>query len=227
MSQLGMGLMLAGRAAIAVSTMPEDIVEYYLTSSEDSSIAVGFSHIMELEMKAEGKVIATPIEQGSFASYNKVAEPTEIRALLAVEGSNADLQSVVERMFELKESTTLVNFVTPIREYQKYTLGNFSYQQAAEKGTNVLYVEFNLFEIKEVEPQYTDAKAAKPISAKKAKKPANTSTKDMGKQQPKPKSTFRLGEEKLAENKAAAATPYKQKVKELDNFAELMGQGKA
>ena len=184
MSQFAASAVLAGRAAIAVGIQPNDSPEYYLTEAESSAIAVEFSRVMDLEMTAEGKVVSTPIEQGSFASYNKVASPTGIRATLAVEGELGDLQSVVERLFELIDGTELVNFVTPVREFQKYTLEKFSYQQAAEKGVNVLYVEINLSEIKEVEPQYTDTKAP-PISQKGAKNPANASTIDKGRQQTK------------------------------------------
>lgn len=192
MSQLALNGVLAGRAAIAIGIQPDDSPQYYLTEAESSSIAVEFSRIMDLEMSAEGKVISTPIEQGSFASYNKVASPTTIRATLAVEGELSDLQTVVDKLFELKDGTELVNFVTPVREYQKYTLEKFSYQQAAEKGTNVLYVEINLSEIKEVEPQYSDAQAPSPITTKGAKNPANTSTIDAGKKQAqKPKSGAR------------------------------------
>ncbi len=183
MSQFAMGMMLAGRAAIAVGIQPIDAPEYYLTYKESGSIAVEFSRIMDLEMTAEGKVVAAPVEKGSFASYNKVASPTAIRATLGVEGELGDLQTVVDTLFELKDGTELVNFVTPVREYQGYTVEKFSYQQAAEKGVNVLYVEINLAEIREVEPQYTDAKTPA-ITQKGAKNPANTSTQDNGKGQP-------------------------------------------
>lgn len=183
MSQVATGLMLAGRAAIAVGIQPDDTPQYYLTDSESGSVAVQFSRVMELEMTAEGRVISTPIEQGSFASYNKVESPANIRATLAVEGELANLQSVVDTLFELKKNTTKVNFVTPIREYDDFTVEKLSYQQAAEKGVNVLYVDINLVEIKEVEAQYTDTQAPKPITQKAAKNPADTSTKDTGKQQ--------------------------------------------
>ena len=189
-SQFAASAVLAGRSAIAVGIQPNDSPEYYLTEAESSAIAVEFSRVMDLEMTAEGKVVSTPIEQGSFASYNKVASPTGIRATLAVEGELGDLQSVVDRLFELKDGTELVNFVTPVREFQKYTLEKFSYQQAAEKGVNVLYVEINLSEIKEVEPQYTDAKAPAPITPKGAKNPANASTVDKGKQQVRESKAF-------------------------------------
>ena len=176
--------MLAGRAAIAVGIQPQDTPEFFLTYAEDSSVAVEFSRVMDLEMTAEGKVVSTPIERGSFASYNKIESPTAIRTTLAVEGELADLQTVVDTLFELKTDTTQLNFVTPIREYQGFTLEKFSFQQAAEKGVNVLYVELNLVEVKEVEPQYTDTQAPAPITQKGAKNPADTSTQDKGKMQP-------------------------------------------
>lgn len=182
MSQLATGVMLAGRAALALNIQPQDTPEYFLTY-DDSSVAVEFSRVMDLEMTAEGKVISTPIEQGSFASYNKVENPTAIRTTLAVEGELYNLQSVVDTLFELKTNTEKLNFVTPIREYQNFTLEKFSFQQAAEKGVNVLYVELNLIEIKEVEPQYTDTQAPAPITQKGAKNPADVSTQEKGKMQ--------------------------------------------
>ena len=182
MSQLATSAILAGRAAISVAFQPDDTPQYFLTYSENSTIAVEFSRVMDLELSSESKVVAAPIEKGSFASYNKVASPNGIRATLAVEGENYQLHNVVEKLFELRDGTELVNFVTPIQEYQRYTLEKFSFQQAAEKGVNVLYVEINLAEIKEVEPQYTDTKAPA-IKQKSAKNPANASTVDKGKQQ--------------------------------------------
>ena len=188
MSQLATGIMLGGRAGIALATMPSDEPEYYLT--KDNAVAISFSRVMDLELTAEGKVLSIPIEQSSFAAYNKVASPTTIRATLAVEGEKSSLQSVVDTLFELKEGTDLLNFVTPIKEFENYTLEKFSYQQAAEKGINVLYVEIHISEVKEVEAQYTDAQA--PITPKAAKKAGNASTVDKGKQQTQEKTTSKL-----------------------------------
>ena len=58
------------------------------------------------------------------------------------------------------------------------------YKLCEEKGVNVVYVELNLVEVKEVEPQYTDTQAPAPITQKGAKNPADTSTQDKGKMQP-------------------------------------------
>lgn len=180
MSQIVSGI----SAGITLATMPDDEMQYFLTY-EDASVAVGFSRVMKLEMTAEGKVVSTPIEQGSFASYNKVESPVTISSQLAVEGEMSDLQSVVDTLFELKTNTETLNFVTPVREYEGFTLEKFSYQQAVENGINLLYVDITLMEIKEVEPQYTDTQAPAPITTKGAKNPANVSTQDKGKQQVK------------------------------------------
>lgn len=182
MSQIAMAGMLGARTGIALATMPGDEMQYYLTY-DDASVAVEFSRVMKLEMRAEGKVVSTPIEQGSFASYNKVESPVTITAQLAVEGEMGDLQSVVDTLFDLKKNTEKLSFVTPVREYDGFTLEKFSYEQATENGINLLYVDISLVEIKEVEPQYTDTQAPAPITAKGAKNPANASTQDKGKAQ--------------------------------------------
>lgn len=184
MSQLALSGILAGRAAIAIGIQTQDEPEYFLTYAEGGDVAVEFSRVMQLEMTAEGKVVSTPIEKGSFATYNKLESPTTISAELAVEGDLSNLQSVIDTLFELKTNTEKLSFVTPVREYNEFTLEKFSYQQAAEKGVNVLYVNINLVEVKEVEPQYTDTKAP-PITKKSAKNASNVSTQDKGKVQAK------------------------------------------
>ena len=182
MSQLATAGILGARAGIAAASMDEDRMQYFL-SYDDGSMAISFSWAMKFGMSAEGKVVSTPIEQGSFASYNKVENPVTITAQLAVEGEMGDLQSVVDTLFDLKKNTEKLSFITPVREYEGYTLEKFSYEQAVENGTNVLYVDLNLVEIREVEPQYTDTQA--PVTAKGAKNPANASTQNKGKTQAK------------------------------------------
>lgn len=167
---------------------------YYIVPQNGSGSLIGFSRVMSLEVVADGKVVATPIAQNSFASYNKVMEPGNIKATLALEGEDAQLQSAIDTLMELRDSTDLVDFITPFGGYFGNTLEKFSYQQAAENGTNVLYVDVSLVEIREVEAQYTDAKAPKPITPKQAKKPGNASPQQRGNQQPKAKDPTLLKE---------------------------------
>lgn len=180
MSQIALSGVLAGRAAIAVATQPSPLIEYYLTYAEDSSVAVSISRVMALELTAEGKVVSAPVEQGSFAAYNKLQTPITIHATLGISGEYTVLQEAVDTLLELKEGTKLVNFVTPIYEYKNFTVEKLTYQQSADKGMKVLYVDVSLVEIKEVEQQYTDTA---PITQKGAKKAADVSAKDVGKQQ--------------------------------------------
>lgn len=157
-------------------------VDGYMLDLAEGGTAISFDGVMDLELTAEGQVVSTPIERGSFASYNKVESPTAIRATLGIVGTPAELQTAVTTLFELKKNTTLLNFITPVQEYRNFTLEKFSFQQAAEKGLNLLYIEIHLVEVREVEPQYTDTKVA-PITSKGAKNPANVSTVDKGKMQ--------------------------------------------
>ena len=51
--------------------------------------------IFELQIRCGGTVVSSPIEAGSFISYNKTNEPMEINATLAFSGSDSFLQSVL------------------------------------------------------------------------------------------------------------------------------------
>lgn len=122
--------------------------------------------IFDLSVRSGGSVVDSPIEQGSFFSYNKTTEPLEITVTLSFEGSDTLLQSVLSNLKTLKESVTMFSIITPTFEYENMTLQNYDYSFNREQGLGVLYVNAVFKEIKEVIVQYTQQQTvvASPIS---------------------------------------------------------------
>ena len=166
--------------------------EFSLVDSETSLSAFDFDSLIQFEVKAEGYVVSAPIEQGSFASYNKVDSPNYIEVQLARQGTDDVLQSALKTLDSLQTTANKVNFVTPVAEYQNYTLESYDFSMTNRNGLGVLYIRLHLIEVREVTPQYTNAGGdgkSKPISTKDAKNPANASTTDRGKTQAKTPTT--------------------------------------
>lgn len=134
------------------------------------------AHIFDLSIKCGGSVVSSPIEQGSFFSYNKTTEPMEINATLSFSGTNTALQSVLNKLYSLKNSVTIFSIRTPYYEYENMNLQNYNYSLQREDGLGVLYVKATFIEIREVQVAYTETT----ITEQQAKDPSATSTVEGG-----------------------------------------------
>lgn len=110
--------------------------------------------VMDFHFSRNGKTVSAPIELGSYNAYNKTKEPLKIDAMLAFEGSNTFLQSVLNRLLNLQESTVTFSINTPMWEYQHMTLESYDCLQRNEDGNGVLYVSAVFAEIPEVSLTY-------------------------------------------------------------------------
>ena len=152
----------------------------YQINDARGAAALEFSGVVSLDFVSDGRVVSVPIEQGSFASYNKTQSPGTIRAVLAVMGEDDRLLYALQKLDTLKAGTDKVSFVTPAREFQNYTVESYSYSQTVDRGMGILFIDVRFSEIREVTPVYIDKNA---ITLKGAKNPADVSGQDRGKQQ--------------------------------------------
>lgn len=132
--------------------------------------------MFDMQVRSGGTVVSSPIEQGSFISYNKITEPLEITATLAFSGSDAFLQSALDSLNTLKQSVTTFSIQTPAYEYENMTLQNFDYAWRREDGRGVLYVSAMFIEIREVQIAYTDTT----ITEADSKDPSAVSNQNTG-----------------------------------------------
>lgn len=129
-----------------------------------------------VEYRSEQRVADYPIEQGGFSSYNKVAEPFDLRLVLVcgggdltqqllgstLESVDAYIDSLTGASFtqpmtrsqfilaceSLQSSLQLVDVITPDRTYEQLNCVHFSYSKSREKGAGVVYGELWFREIR-------------------------------------------------------------------------------
>lgn len=134
------------------------------------------ANFFDMSIRCGGQVVSSPIEEGSFFSYNKTTEPIEINATISFSGTNTFLQSVLDRLNNLKNAVTTFSIKTPICEYQNMNLQNYDYDFRREDGLGVLYIKATFVEIREVQLQYTDTT----IAPQQTKDVSASSTEDGG-----------------------------------------------
>lgn len=137
--------------------------------TEDGADVLAFDAMLSVDISAENQVAYEPVENGSFASYNKAASPTQLRVTLARSGTSYDQQAMLDTLERLCGGTDLVTLVTPAQEYAGYNLESYTYSRKSDNGAQLLVVELSLVEIRQVETQATTTVTAlKPAQVKNA-----------------------------------------------------------
>jgi hypothetical protein len=110
-----------------------------------------------IDYSKETRVSDFPVEQGSFASYNKVELPANPLVSLCLTGSENDRRSFLDAIDQATKSTDLYSVVTPEVTYVDYAIERYNYQRRANRGATLLIVELSLKEIRQVSSLFTMA----------------------------------------------------------------------
>ena len=140
--------------------------------------AVTFTSFIDIDLRAEGQALTYPVENGGFASYNKVESPLDIRLTLGLQGTEADFASALERIGKYKRDAVVLAVVTPAAMYRSMTLEAFSYKRAKGNGAGLLATELTLVEVRQVASRATTTAITQP------KNPTSAGKVDTGKTQP-------------------------------------------
>jgi hypothetical protein len=158
----------------------------WMVLASDGSRVIVPDTVPKFEFRGDYRVSNYPVEQGAFASYNKVAEPFELRMTMVCGGLNfvqsaaaslgltlgqqymqkGDFLSTLDYMLS---STDLFTVVTPDMTYQSLTLDHYDYRREASGGATLLTVEAWFKQVRvTASASYSNPKspsAASPINA--------------------------------------------------------------
>ena len=174
------------------------------TIIKDGKALIEFTSMLSMAVNSESSLPEEPLENGSFATYNRVVYSDRLEVRLGIEGDEAELPRAQDILKELKAGTDVFSLVTPDYEHQNLTLEGYDYTRDTSAGHGLLVVDLKLKEIREVETtttvvavavtpsaQTTDAgksagesrAAEKPLSEKNCKDGSAVSKKQTGKTQ--------------------------------------------
>lgn len=140
--------------------LPQRAAALWTLNTASGVPAVAFTSFLGFELRSESRVVSSPVEEGSFAAYNKVETPPEVTVSLGIQGDDAELQSALDTLHALQAGTELLSLVTPAAEYRNLNLKGFNYRQRREDGLGALWVELSLVSVKQVAAAYADGKPA-------------------------------------------------------------------
>jgi hypothetical protein len=119
-----------------------------------------FDYDTFVSTKIDGKMKVSDfaVEQGAFATYNKVTHPNSIKIQLAVTDSPDRRHAFLTALDSVMKSTRLMNVVTQDATYLSMTLAEYSYSRTQASGWGKVVADLTLIEVRQVQAQYTSVK---------------------------------------------------------------------
>jgi len=129
--------------------------------SADGKTAIKPDSVISFEYRGESKISTYPVENGSFASYNKVRMPADARLTMTCGGNvSSVLGSIISgstdktkeyflsKLEEMKNSTDSFSIVTPDAEYKNMNLVGYDYSRRSTNGVTLLTVDASFMEVR-------------------------------------------------------------------------------
>ena len=124
--------------------------ELWSLISEKGGDAITFSSMLTFSINAGGSALTTPIEEGSFATYNKTQTPLDLSLQLAIGGDAYTQQAALGRLAEMRDGLEKVALSTPYEYYDSLTVDSFSHRREQGLANHALLVDLHLVEVREV-----------------------------------------------------------------------------
>lgn len=133
-------------------------------------------NVTAIKHQNTSKVSDAPVEQGSFASYNKVGDPYTVTVQMSKGSGGVFARGAFLALLEaLAKNNDLFMVITPEAVYPNCAITGYDYAREAGDGARLLKVNIHLAEVRQVEVKYT-----------KTKSDGAQAQADGGKVQPKP-----------------------------------------
>lgn len=140
--------------------------------TQDGTRAIIADSVIGVDLRRDWRIPTHPVEQGGFASYNKVATPFDVRVILSAADSDTNRTALLAQVDAACVSLDLFMVITPEFVYPSANLVSYSYRRTADRGVRLLVVEVGIEEVRITAPtQFTQGQ----IPADAAKDPAAAS----------------------------------------------------
>lgn len=178
---------IATQALNVAGTLYRAISGHWDIFDADGKRLLEFDTFFSIDAMSDAQVTQAPVENGSFASYNKQIAPTRSTVVLGYTGSSLVRSAIIKKCEALIAGTDLVSIVTPDRTLLDMSLVGMDYSYRAEHGMDRLVVALVFEEVRQVAAEYTTTSAttggsSASLSTAQVKNAADASTRDVGKQ---------------------------------------------
>lgn len=118
--------------------------------------------VVELGVNGSAEVSSYKIETGSFASYNKVRNPTAILLRVTKEGQAITRSSIVNWLELNVASASMFDVVMPEKRYANYTVVDYRILRNSSSGAGLIVADIAVQEVREAVATYSNSNIEDP-----------------------------------------------------------------
>lgn len=107
------------------------------------------------EYQRENRISDFPVEEGGFATYNKVQLPASVVLTISLEGSVGARAAFLAAIEDACNSTDTFDVFTPEAVYHNQNLVRYTYSRKPQRGLTLLILEVYLEEVRQVTASLT------------------------------------------------------------------------
>lgn len=126
-----------------------DIAQQWGLYDQSGLPAVIADNVQSLEVALEAQISDFPVENGGFASYNKVIRPFDVRLAMTKGGSVEDRQAFVQQVQDAWQSLELFNVVTPEVVYLDVNVVGVRRLVESDRGVGLMMLDVSLRKVRQ------------------------------------------------------------------------------
>ena len=126
-----------------------DIAQQWGLYDQSGLPAVIADNVQSLEVALEAQISDFPVENGGFASYNKVIRPFDVRIAMTKGGSVEERQAFVQQVQDAWQSLDLFNVVTPEVVYLDVNVVGVRRLVESDRGVGLMMLDVSLRKVRQ------------------------------------------------------------------------------
>lgn len=117
-------------------------------------------NVVSVKYDNKAQVVNSPIEKGSFTSYNKVSDPFKLTVMVTkASGGVVERSAFLGLLDGFANSTDLFMIITPEAVYPNCSIVGYDYAREAGDGARMIKANIHFEEIREVVVEYKKTKS--------------------------------------------------------------------
>ena len=143
---------IAGVQNIVANTWPNYFGAWTILDHDTQLEICSFDSFYDFGYNKKTNVVQYPIENGSFATYNKQNNPAAFSVSLVKSGLNFPFQKrdFIKKLNEYTEQAKYVDIITPSGTYLYCTLSDLSFKNEPDEGSDIILARLTVSEVRHV-----------------------------------------------------------------------------
>jgi hypothetical protein len=128
------------------------------------SPAITVDSVISVDYANAANILNYPIEDGAFASYNKVQNPRDLSVVVTKGGSQDEISKFINDLETLQSSLELYSIITQGKAYVDVNIDRVEYRREATNGAHMIKAVIHFVEIRAAKAKFSKPGAASPTA---------------------------------------------------------------